>query len=231
MPRRPPVPDIHTQLTRDPRGARRPTADDGVRHSDPLNRKDDGMSEDTNNGSGRGRRRAGVLGPVAGIALLAAACGGSPAAGTGSGIHQTAYQRELAYAECMRAHGLPGFPDPQSDGTFNSTRANAGDFHGPRFLSANKACAHLEGPGMSLAQQQQQTDQFLRFAACMRAHGITGFQYNPPKGGSEGGLGAPVGSPGADPNSPQFQSAARACRKLQPSAGPRAARQGIRTTT
>lgn len=83
---------------------------------------------------------------VAGITVLIAACGGSPS-GAGSTAHQTAYQRELAYAGCMRAHGLPGFPDPQSDGTFNSTKANSGDFHGPRFQSANKSCAHLEGPG------------------------------------------------------------------------------------
>ena len=94
-----------------------------------------------------GLRRAGVLAAaVAGIAVLAAACGGGSSAGAGPGIHQTAYQRELAYAECMRAHGLPGFPDPQSDGTFNSTMQNRGDFSGPGFQSANKSCAHLEGP-------------------------------------------------------------------------------------
>ena len=107
-----------------------------------------------NDDAGRGRKpRAGVLAAAAaGIAVLAAACGGSPS-GAGSTAHQTAYQRELAYAQCMRAHGDPGFPDPQSDGTFNSTRQNRGDFSGPSFQSANKACAHLEGPGVTPAQQ------------------------------------------------------------------------------
>lgn len=162
------------------------------------------------------RQRAGPL--AAGLALLAAACG-SPSSPAASTAHQTAYQRELAYAVCMRAHGLPGFPDPQSDGTFNSTRQNADDFHGPRFLLANKSCAHLEGPGMTPAQQERFTSQALKFAACMRAHGITGFQYSPPHGGSAGGLGAPVGSPGADPDSPQSQAAQQACRKLQPGGG------------
>ena len=123
--------------------------------------------------SGRDSCGAGVLAAaVAGIALLAAACGGSALA-AGPGIQQTAYQKELAYAQCMRARGLPGFPDPQSDGTFNSTKANSGDFHGPRFQSANKACAHLQGPGITPAQQRQITDQALKYAACMRAHGIT----------------------------------------------------------
>ena len=180
-------------------------------------KNDSGMNDNT---SGRDRtrrpppRRAGVLAAAAaGIALLAAACsGGSPAAGLG--IHQTAYQRELGYAECMRAHGLPGFPDPQSDGTFNQTRATRGDFHGPRFLSANKACAHLEGPGMTPAQFQQDVSQALKFAACMRAHGITNFQAIVGHGGQIG-----VGAQGADPNSPQFQSAQRACRRFQPGGG------------
>jgi len=161
--------------------------------------------------------RAGrVAAAAAGLALVAAACGG-PSGPAASTAHQTAYQRELAYAGCMRAHGLPGFPDPQSDGTFNSTKQDAGDFHGPQFVSANKSCAHLEGPGMTPAQQERFTTQALRFAACMRAHGVTDFQYYPPHAGSSGGIGAPAGSPGADPRSPQFQAAQQACRKLQPS--------------
>lgn len=152
---------------------------------------------------------------AAGIALAAAACGGGSSGGTETGIHQTAYQRDLAYAECMRAHGLPGFPDPQSDGTFNTTKANSGDFHGPRFLSGNKACAHLQGPGITPAQQTQFTNQALKYASCMRAHGITSFQFSPPQRGGTAGLGAP----GANPNSPQFLAAQRACRRLQPSGG------------
>jgi hypothetical protein len=164
-----------------------------------------------------GLRRVGVLAAAAaGFALLAlaAACGGGSSGGTGTVIHQTVYQRELAYAECMRAHGLPGFPDPQSDGAFNSTQANGGDFHGPQFQSANKSCAHLEGPGMTSAQFQQNVRQALRFAACMRAHGIANFQASAGQGGQ-----IAIGAQGADPNSPQFQSAQRACRKLQPSGG------------
>ncbi len=162
-----------------------------------------------------GVRRAGVLAAVvAGITLPAAASGGGPSA-AGPGAHLTAYQRELAYAECMRAHGDPGFPDPQSDGTFNESPANAGAFHGPVFQSANKACVHLEGPGLTPAQQERQTSQLLKFAACMRAHGITNFQFIPPGPGHSGGLRAQ----GANPNSPQFRAAQQACRKLQPGLG------------
>ncbi|MGH3212297.1 MAG: hypothetical protein ACRDNO_31485 [Trebonia sp.] len=162
-------------------------------------------------------RRAVMLAVIAGTAVLAAACGGAAAAPP---AHLTAYQRALGYAECMRAHGDPGFPDPQNDGTFNSTTANRGAFNGTVFLSANKTCAHLEGPGITPAQQEQSTLQALKFAACMRAHGITGFQYSPPHNGSPAQLGAPAGSAGAgDLGSPQFQSAQQACRELMPSGG------------
>jgi hypothetical protein len=156
-------------------------------------------------------RQALVMPPViVATAVLAAACGGSASAPP---THLTAYQRELAYAECMRVHSDPGFPNPQNNGFFNSTLANADAFHGAQFLSANKACEHLEGPGMTPAQQEQLTLQALKFAACMRAHGITGFQYDPSRNGGSAGLGVQ----GTDPNSPQLQSAQQACRKLMPS--------------
>jgi hypothetical protein len=146
---------------------------------------------------------------IAAAAVLAAACGSASA----PPAHLTAYQREFAYAECMRAHGDPAFPNPQPDGTFNATTANAAAFHGSAYQSADKACAHLEGPGITPAQQEKITLQALKFAACMRAHGIAGFQYSPPRGGSSAGLGVQ----GADVNSQQFQSAQRACAKLAPS--------------
>jgi hypothetical protein len=74
-----------------------------------------------NIGDGRGRRRpgsrpAGVLaGALAGTVLLIAACGGgSPAAVAGSAN----YQKAVAYAQCMRTHGVPDYPDPNSQGVF-----------------------------------------------------------------------------------------------------------------
>lgn len=160
-----------------------------------------------------GLRQAMVLAVAVGAALLAIGCGSGsdPAVAVGDKV----YQRELAYAQCMRAHGDPGFPDPQSNGAFISTIANRNDFHGRAFMSANKTCVHLEGAGITPAQQEQFTSQALRFAACMRAHGITNFQYSAPQPGHVGALGAP----GADVNSPRFQAAQRACRKLKPAFG------------
>jgi hypothetical protein len=148
---------------------------------------------------------------VAGIAVLVAACGGS-APGTSAPL--TAYQRELAYAECMRAHGLPTFPDPQSNGTFTSTPQHPVPTGGQQFLSANRACEHLEGPGSTPVQLEQNVTQILRYAACMRAHGIAGFQAKVHGNRVEMG----VNGPSSETNTPQFLSAQRACRKLQPGA-------------
>jgi hypothetical protein len=44
----------------------------------------------------------------------------------------------LAYAHCMRAHGLPAFPDPRG-GSIDLSHV---DIHSPRFTSADRACQH-----------------------------------------------------------------------------------------
>jgi len=66
--------------------------------------------------AGRDRNRragAGILAMAfAGIAVLIAACGASRPAGAGPEGGQPPYQQALAYAQCMRSHGDPGFPPP-----------------------------------------------------------------------------------------------------------------------
>ena len=152
-------------------------------------------------------RRAGVLaGALAGTVLLAAACGSSPAAVTGLAN----YQKAVAYAQCMRAHGVPDYPDPNSQGVFISTKANRGDFGGPRAASANASCQHLlpNGGQLTPPQQQKLTSQGLKHAACMRTHGITNF--SDPSRGDGFNLGE-MKSLGIDISSPQFKSAQQAC--------------------
>ncbi|HEY4747355.1 MAG TPA: hypothetical protein VIH38_07310 [Steroidobacteraceae bacterium] len=66
-------------------------------------------------------RRAGVLAVTAGLVLLTAACGGSPSSSgspssTGTGGASSSFvSHELAFARCVRAHGVPNFPDPATD--------------------------------------------------------------------------------------------------------------------
>jgi hypothetical protein len=56
---------------------------------------------------------------------------------------------------------------------------------------------------------------FLKFAACMRSHGVPNF----PDPSSHGGIQIAAGS-GVDPASPAFQSAQNKCQKLLPGGGP-----------
>jgi hypothetical protein len=176
------------------------------------------MNDDMNDHTGgRGRqqraelRRAVVLAAaLASFALLVAACGG----GSSSTAGGTPYQQALAYAQCMRSNGEPGFPDPDSQGLFQ----NFGpvDINSPRYLPATKACGHLlpayqAGP----VQQRQTLSRQLKYAACFRAHGFPDFPdpVQMPNGNIEGvGPGGAVGpGRGIGTNSPQYKSAQQAC--------------------
>lgn len=176
-------------------------------------------------GAGRGRpRRAGVLAAaVAGTALLVAACGGggSPAAAGKSGT----YQKALAYAHCMRSHGVPAFSDPTSNGTISTSRI---DLNSPEFSSARGACQYLQAGisfQLSPAQRQALLNSALKLAACMRAHGIADWPDPRPQDMSTSGgvIAIGIGPRGktfaSERNSPQFQSAMKACGQSGPGGG------------
>jgi hypothetical protein len=158
------------------------------------------------------RRRpplSGLAAVLAGIALLVAACGG----GGSSDAGQSAYQKALAYAQCMRAHGEPGYPDPTSNGGF-IINGRKDHLNGALMNKANNACQHLlpKSKPLTAAQQRQATTQALKYVACMRAHGLPNF---PDPDVSANGVQF-RGPPGVGPNSPVFQSAQQACKKLLP---------------
>jgi hypothetical protein len=141
---------------------------------------------------------------LAGITVLAAACGGGSPAGAGSGSGQTPYQQALSYAHCVRARGDPGFPDPNSQGLFPH----------PADQLASRACGHLlPGQPLTAAQKQQHVRRALQFAACMRSHGYPNF---PDPIVSNGGAAVGTGFGGIDQSSPQFHVAVQACRKFEP---------------
>lgn len=142
------------------------------------------------------------------LALLAAACsegGGSTSGSSGAG--DTAYQKAVAFAQCMRAHGEPNFADPNSHGAFT--------FHGNPFAgTAFTACKHLlpNGGQATAAQEQKALGEALTFSTCMRAHGMPHF---PDPSLQDGNIIFGV-SPAALKTS-QFRAAQRACRKVSPS--------------
>ena len=155
--------------------------------------------------------RPAVLAALAGTALLAAAC--SSGSGALASAQQTNYQKALAYSQCMRAHGEPGFPDPQANGSLliNGPKDH---LNGALMNSANKACQHLmpKSPPLTASQQRRITAQALKFVACMRAHGLATF---PDPQVNSGGIALQLPK-GLSPNSPVFQAAQQACKKLMP---------------
>jgi len=160
------------------------------------------------------RRRAAVAAVLAGTALLAAACGGSAAPVSAA---LTNYQKALAFSQCMRAHGEPGFPDPQPNGDLliNGPKDH---LNGALMNSASKVCQHLmpKSPPLTASQQQKLTAEALKFVACMRAHGLATF---PDPKVSSGGIEVQVPQ-GVAPNSTVFKNAQQACRNLIPGGPP-----------
>src|ERR1700689_5113956 len=111
----------------------------------------------------------------ASCALALAACGGSSAK-----MAHAAADPQLKTSECMRAHGVPNFPDPtqgsggeglsvsQAVGS-ETIRVGGTRFRGPVFEAAIKPCRFFGGgnapPPITEAVKQQQ----FHFAECMRA--------------------------------------------------------------
>jgi hypothetical protein len=170
---------------------------------------------------------------IAGLALLAAACGGSPRShvaelgsttqlgstttkrGTSSNTAAGSAQRAgaLAFARCMRSHGVPTYPDPTRSGLVKESLQQLG-VSNSRFQSASSGCNHLlpnGGSGPSPAQVQQVRAQALSFSECVRSHAVPHF----PDPGSDGRIPDPA-TVGIDQGSPKFEAANQACRKYRP---------------
>ena len=159
-----------------------------------------------------GARHAVLVAALAGTGLLAA-CGGSAAPVS---ANQTAYQKAVAFSVCMRAHGEPGFPDPQPNGNL-LINAQKDHLNGALMNSAQKACQHLMPiKPMTAAQQQKLTARALKFVACMRAHGLPTF---PDPTINSQGIELQIPN-GVAPNSPVLRNAQQACRHLAPFGGP-----------
>lgn len=123
----------------------------------------------------------------------------------------------VAYSECMRAHGIPDFPDPNANGGITIHSAPGSDLNpdSPAFQSAQNACKSLQ-PVPSAAQEQQAHANLLKYSQCMRTHGVPDFP-DPTISGGHVSLSIRA-KPGSDlsPNSPAFQAAQKTCQSLAP---------------
>jgi hypothetical protein len=114
----------------------------------------------------------------------------------------------IAYAACMRSHGVANFPDPNSNGTLLLPQGT--DPSSPQFQSAQQSCQSLLRGGAAGPPSTADQQKAVQYAACMRAHGFPDYPDPQPTGS-----GFTVQIPaGFDPNSPQTQAALQACQSL-----------------
>ncbi len=177
------------------------------------------------------RRALVALFVIGTVALPFAACGGGSGPGVASigstttttialgsanpspfaGINQE-YDYMLSYAECMRTHGVPTFPDPVRSSRGIGFNPQA-DSTSPQFSSANNTCKHFlpDNGGMpTAAQVAAETTKLLEWAHCMRTHGLPNFP-DPKIISNSRQFGIQLSGIPVRPNSPQFQAAQMAC--------------------
>jgi hypothetical protein len=162
------------------------------------------------------------------LALAVAGCGGgnegdgvASLGGAGSATSTTRAgagdpsQGALAYARCMREHGI-NIPDPKVDAKGHVAQqlpAGVGP-EDPKFKAANQACKqYLPNGGEPEQPDPQLQQQMLAFARCMREHGIN---IPDPKPGGGIDVGPDVG---ASVDKPKFKAAEQACGQYQPKGG------------
>jgi hypothetical protein len=135
---------------------------------------------------------------------------------------------EVRVSQCIRAHGVPNYPDPPSSGgmhsvgnrntvTVNGVKLDASP---QKLQNAQQACAKYApvGPAVSSSQLASIREAAVRAAVCMRAHGVPDFPDPSVTTGPGGhGLRISIGSgAGANlnPSSPAFKAAQAKCTKF-----------------
>lgn len=146
-------------------------------------------------------------------ALLLAACGGSNGGDPVAGQPDDA--KRLAFAACLRKAGVE-VKEQTGRGGFD-IRVPRG-ISKARMATIERDCARKTGGGpgggreASPEQKARLLDQALRFARCMRAHGVD--MVDPKPDGR--GIRIQIKGSSGDPNSPVFRRAQQACGSLEP---------------
>jgi len=153
---------------------------------------------------------------VASLNGSSATPGASPGGGNPAGASPSVRHDLARFAACIRAHGVPEFPDPNAQGMFDVGGSSGIDPSSPQFQAAEKKCQSLEPPGWQPTPQQTAAiyQRAFTFAECMRGQGIRDFP-NPTL--SNGVVTLNVRGHGdLDFNSPFFEKALKACRSSLP---------------
>jgi hypothetical protein len=131
------------------------------------------------------RRRS--LTALAIVALIGAGCGSNAPSGSGTASDSgaagstaspgrtkklTAREKAVKFAECIRAHGVRDFPDPNAKNDFEYGVSVSLAV----WKKATTACKDLQPPGtLSAKRTAKQQSATLRLAKCVRANGVKDF--------------------------------------------------------
>jgi hypothetical protein len=110
----------------------------------------------------------------------------------------------------MRSHGVPSFPDPNGSGKPSNATPQQLGVSNSQYQEAESACQHLlpyGSNGPTSAQVEQYRATMLKYARCMRTHGVSDFPDPDSRGRLDIGPGSDV-----PVNTPQFQSAFQVCK-------------------
>jgi hypothetical protein len=170
------------------------------------------------------------------FALAACSNGSGPSAGSGgssSAAGASTFTSAVAYSACMRSHGVPNFPDPDSRGQLPKPDAHHLGVSSSQLRAAQRACQHLlpnNGGAINAdsiqqcmmaddcpqALVQQVRNEELNFARCMRSHGVP--NWPDPIIDSQGRpvFAISISKDGFDPYSPQIWAKGDECSHLMP---------------
>jgi len=131
------------------------------------------------------RRLTGPLVALA-VAVLISACGSSKTGSSNGAVTSASAQQGVKFSECMRHNGVSDFPDPNGSGKLTIDAVANGssvDTNAPAFKQALGACKHLEPVGFTGSKRSPRLRQAaLKFAQCIREHGVKDFPDPLPDG-------------------------------------------------
>jgi hypothetical protein len=127
----------------------------------------------------RSLRSSAALALVGLISLVSGSCGSNAPAKTSTSTGEgnttattTARDKAVKFAECIREHDVPHFPDPNAEGEFVFGIDVSPEVWG----AAVDACKALQPPGSLSAQRTpEQQSAGLEFAQCIRDNGVNDF--------------------------------------------------------
>jgi hypothetical protein len=152
---------------------------------------------------------------------LAAGCGGGGSTGAANGSSSTTASSQngaLAFARCLRSHGLPKWPDPTNGGVFDKSKLRLTGYSVSQVRAVEEGpCKDLLAPSPAApAITAADRADYLKAAACMRSHGFPDFP-DPTFQNSNVQTNIPSS---VDQDAAPFRSAATICTKQIPAGLP-----------